>query len=531
MEAPQSPVDVLVVGGGITGCGIARQASLRGLSVLVVEREDLASGTSSRSTKLLHGGLRYLEHGDLRLVREALREREITARLAPHLARPLAFVLPTRRGAFPGRGAARLGVALYDVLAGRQPLDRGSGLARDGLQRLLPSLADLGWTGGVEFHDRQTEDARLTVAIARDAARLGAIFRTRCEAVEMLDRRGVIRGARLVDVESGGCFEVEAGVVINAAGPWADRVRAAAGATEPALRTTRGAHLVLPDLGLRRAVLLAGQRPGHRIFAIPWRGATLFGTTDDEDRGDPGRLAPRCEDVDLLLTEATRYFPAAGISRDRVISCFAGIRPLVRAEGDTLTLSREHRILDDHGMLSLVGGKLTTWRSMAEDIVRRAARRLGRGSAGPVHENGRTLPGGGAAPSLDDPRLRGLGEETRRHLVAVYGSEAVHVAALAAARAGADALLGRGGPEIVAQVDFAMEREIARHADDVIFRRLILGHDPGRVRETAPAIVAAMSERLSWNAARAASEARRIEAALAETAPLPFPPPHLPAER
>jgi glycerol-3-phosphate dehydrogenase len=275
--------DVLVLGGGIAGSAIARDASLRGLRVLLVEKEDLAAGTSSRSTKLLHGGLRYLEHGDFRLVREALREREITARLAPHLARPLPMILPLRAGAFPGPLLARLGVALYDLLAGKSALDRGRSVSPEELRALVPALDATGIRGAVAFADRQTDDARLSLAVARDAAALGAEIRLGVSVEELLERGGRIVGARCRERSTDRAEDLSARVVINATGPWADSIRALAGAGAPALRPTRGTHLVLPSLGLSRAVMLVGKRPGHRLFAIPWRGVTLFGTTDVYD--------------------------------------------------------------------------------------------------------------------------------------------------------------------------------------------------------------------------------------------------------
>jgi glycerol-3-phosphate dehydrogenase len=285
-EPAAGDVDVIVIGGGITGCAVARDAAARGLRVLLVEQRDLAAGTSSRSTKLLHGGLRYLEHGHLRLVREALREREITARLAPALARPLRFVLPVRRGVFPGLLAGRIGVALYHVLAGVHPLPRGGAVSAKELASLSPALST-GWTGGIMFADRQTDDTRLTVAIARDARHRGASIRVGV-AVTALARDAP--GYRVSCRDEGGRESVTAArCVVNAAGPWGDAVRRLAGKTAPILSLSRGAHLVFSGLALHAALLLPGAKRGHRLFAIPWRGAVLFGTTDVADAGDPGR--------------------------------------------------------------------------------------------------------------------------------------------------------------------------------------------------------------------------------------------------
>jgi len=453
-------VDVMVIGGGITGCAVARDASARGLAVLLVEKNDLAAGTSGRSTKLLHGGLRYLEHGHLRLVREALHEREITARLAPALARPLLFVMPVRRGVFPGRLAARAGVALYDLLAGGHPLPRGRGVSAREVAAISGGLAP-GWSGGVAFADRQTDDARLTVALARDARRRGASIRLGT-AVTALARSPAGYGASCRD-EGGRESRVNARCIVNAAGPWCDEVRRLAGRSEPILRVSRGAHLVLSGLALNAALLLPGAKRGHRLFAIPWRGAALFGTTDVADSGDPGRDLAELEDLRLLFDEARRLFPGAGLERGHVLSAFTGVRPLLRQGGDTLSSSREHRVLDEDGLVTIAGGKLTTWRTMALQTVDAVVRRIGRGGASPAALLEEPLPGG------DDEQ-----------------------------------------PSLTTVLD----EEMARHADDVVFRRLPLGHDPRKARRALPAIVLSMASRFAWDPERREAETARVLARL-----------------
>jgi glycerol-3-phosphate dehydrogenase len=459
-ERAAEDVDVLVIGGGITGCAVARDAAARGLTVLLVEQRDLAAGTSSRSTKLLHGGLRYLEHGHLRLVREALREREITARLAPALARPLRFVLPVRRGVFPGLLAGRIGVALYHVLAGAHPLPRGGAVSAKELAALAAALSP-GWTGGVMFADRQTDDTRLTVAIARDARRRGASLRVGV-AVTALVRDA--SGYRVSCRDEGGRESVSAArCVVNAAGPWCDAVRRLAGKMAPVLSVSRGAHLVLSGLALHAALLLPGAKRGHRLFAIPWRGAVLFGTTDVADTGDPGRDLAEIEDIRLLFDEARRHFPGAGLARHHVLSSFTGVRPLLRQDGDTLAFSREHRVLDEDGLVTIAGGKLTTWRTMALATVDAVVRRVGRGGSSPSVLLEEPLPGGDdAEPSLDT----------------------------------------------------VLAEEMARHLDDVVFRRLPIGHDPREVVRGLPVILDRMAAFHSWDAARSGEERARVLARL-----------------
>lgn len=512
--AKNARVDALVVGGGIVGAAVAREAALRGWSVLLVERDDLAAAASSRSTKLLHGGLRYLERGDLRLVREALREREITARLAPHLAPPLEFVLPTRRGVWPGPRAARLGVALYDWLAGPSPLPRGHRIGAAETADLVRSGEAAGWSGGVLFADRQTDDARLTVAIARAAAARGAAIRTRAELVSWLDRGGSVDGARILDRETGETYEVQASVSINAAGPWADSVRALAGAGDAALRPSRGTHLVLPDLRLRRAVLFAGRRPGHRLFAIPWRGSTLFGTTDVEaDAAAP--VEPAADEIRLLFEEAARLFPGAGLVPAAVAHAFAGLRPLVRGSGDTLALSREHRVCVERGLVSILGGKLTTWRSIGEDAARVAARRLGWAPSRHPASATERLPGGDPAPAADDPRFRAIDPGTARRWIERYGSESVDLAERVRDDPASRERLVPDHPARIAEVDFAVEREFARGLEDVLARRLGLEQDPDVLERAAAPAARRMRALLGWSAERESREIAGIRDGIA----------------
>lgn len=459
-ESAADDVALVVIGGGITGCAVARDAAARGLSVVLLEKRDLAAGTSSRSTKLLHGGLRYLEHGHLRLVREALHERELTARLAPALARPLHFVMPVRPGTFPGRFAARIGVGLYDLLSGRTPMERGHSIEADELRRIAPALSP-GWTAGIAFMDRQTDDARLTVAIARDAKHRGASIRlgVTVTGIERIGRKLRVSCRDEEDRES----SIVAGCVVNASGAWADGVRRLAGNVRPILRTSRGAHLVLQGFDLHMALILPGAKPKHRVFAIPWRGVVLFGTTDVADADDPGRELPELEDLRVLFETARQLFPAAGLTRRHVLSSFTGVRPLLAQPGDTLASSREHRVIDEDGLVTIAGGKLTTWRTMAIAGVDAAVKHLRTGDPSPRALVEESLPGG----DLERPDL-----------------------------------------------DHVLAYELARHADDVIFRRLPIGHDPDEARRQLPAIVAAMSSNAGWSALRCRMETDRVTSRL-----------------
>lgn len=512
LSAMATRVDVLVVGGGIAGCSVARETALRGWSTLLVEREDLAAGTSGRSTKLLHGGLRYLEHGHFRLVREALREREITARLAPHLARPLGFVVPSRPGGWPPRVASRIGVALYDLLARRSDLPPSRGVGRDALREIVSAPIGPEWTGGVLFADRQTDDARLTIAIARHAARLGARIRTRAEAVDLLEAEGTVSGAIVRDRETGTEEAIEAGAVVNACGPVADALRERTGAKKPLLRTSRGTHLVLPPLGLERAVLFAGRNRRHRLFAIPWRGATLFGTTDVA--APPGADAASSEEIRLLLDEARRLFPGAGLSPSKIAHVFAGLRPLLRDGGETVTASREHRIVIERGLVTVAGGKLTTWRVLGEDAAKAVGARLGRDGAPVPPSRSEALPGGDAVVSPGDPRLSGLPAGCAERLAARYGSEAPEVARIAREDPAAGEPLLPDREILLAEVDFAVRAEFARGVEDVLSRRLGLDHDPDLTAAAARPAAARMRRLLGWPPEREREQALRVEAAI-----------------
>ena len=492
--------DVLVLGGGITGCAVAREAALRGLQVVLAEAEDLASGTSSASTKLLHGGLRYLEYGWFSMVRESLREREITARLAPHLARPLPLVVPAWTGRRPGRLTLRAGVLLYDLLAGPHPLGRGRLLSPSGVRALLPELATDGLRGGVAFSDRRTDDARLTVEIARAAAALGADVRVGARAVALLRRGGRIGGATLADAQTGEQTDVVARFVVNATGPWADRVRALGGLEGALLAPSRGTHLVLDRPMSDPGVMLLGERRGRRIFVLPWRGRTLVGTTDLPDPSSPETVAPTGEEVHSLLGEVAAHFPQWKTGPDAVLAAFAGLRPLLRSAAQaTLDAPRDHVAVEEQGLWTLVGGKLTTWRAMAADLLDRMA-----GPASPAT----------ARASRTRPVAEGPPPGLPPHLADRYGARARSVLARAAADPSAAALLDGQGPEMTAEVDVAVEEEFARRLQDVVLRRLPFAHDPRRCRTLAPVVAARMRARLGWSTRRESEEIAALEARL-----------------
>lgn len=361
----------MVVGGGIHGVAVARDAALRGLSVLLAERGDLAGATSSRTSKLIHGGIRYLERGEVPLVHEALRERATLLRIAPDYVRPLTFLLPVYRGEGRPRWMLRAGLWLYGALAGSDPLSAHRQFDAAPLLRFEPGLRREGLTGGFLFKDARMDDALLCVATALSAERAGAEIRTYSE-VRALERTTAGWRARLADLERGIEEAVEARWVVNAAGPWADRVRTMGhAAARPIVRRTRGTHVVLEGSFVSSAVLLTARRDGRVFFVIPWETHTVIGTTDVDDDREPDEIGPDPRDVRYLLDESARAIPAL---RDGIVPvrAFAGVRPLAGGpsrNGAPSSNKREHRVLEEERIVSIVGGKYTTHRSLAAHVV------------------------------------------------------------------------------------------------------------------------------------------------------------------
>jgi glycerol-3-phosphate dehydrogenase len=482
--------DLLVIGGGITGAAVARDAAARGLSVAIVERDDWASGTSSRSSKLVHGGLRYLKSGNLRLVFESLSERALLLRLAPHLVLPTDFLFAGYRDRGFSPLELELGLTAYDLLTlGRTPRWHRR-LSREqvvGRERLLES-AEL--SGGALYSDARTDDSRLTFENVLDAASLGATAVTRVE-VEGLekDAAGTIGGVRARDREGGRSLTVRARVVVNAGGPWGDSVRRLEEPGVPAvLRLDRGAHLTVPASRLPVSQAIAFPLDdGRLLFAIPFGAVTLLGTTEQDHRGGPDDVSATAQDVTYLLEAGRRTFPAAALSPSDIVSTFAGLRPLVRQPGRDLTeTSREEAILvSEGGLVTVTGGKLTTHRRIAEKAVDRIATLLARRGVATASSATRRRAFPGAPPSPMPEFIRSfleesarenpdLSEETATHLARRYGSRAGRVLALTVE----DRALGRplcpGLPDIEAEVLFAARQDDARSLGDVFIRRMHL---------------------------------------------------------
>ena len=514
------PVDVLVIGGGITGAGIARDAALRGFRTAVVDKGDLGGGTSSLSSRLIHGGIRYLEQGEFRLVFEASHERRVLLGIAPHLVHPLPFLFPVYRGARVPAWKLRAGMWLYDLLAAFHNVKRHRWLGRKATQRLEPGLRDKELQGAALYYDAQTDDARLVIATMRSAAQAGALVANYAEATALLKPDGRVGGATVRDALTGKASTIRALVVVNAAGPWVDRVRSLddAGA-DPLLRPTKGVHVAVPRkrIGHTHAVTLTSPIDGRVMFVLPWDDLSYIGTTDSDDDASPDEVRATADDVVYLLRSANAFFPHARLSPADVVASWAGLRPLLRPPRvvTASAASREHRVVESpSGLLTIAGGKLTTYRVMARDVVDRVAARLreldGRPRAPRVPTDRLPLPGGETADLeglIKAAVERGASDRTARHLVARYGSESAAVLNLV----DRDRALGRpivaGRPALWAEVAHAVEREMAVRLSDVLVRRLHLFYATSDQGVPAASPVAEwLAEPLGWDATRRAEE-------------------------
>ncbi len=531
--------DVVVIGGGITGAGVALDAASRGYSVALVEKADFASGTSSRSSKLVHGGLRYLQNFDLGLVREALLERQLLVRLAPHLVLPLQLVVPAFDGARPDRMMG-IGLNMYDVMAtprlrGRRASRRAAAAAAaagteaeqawsparhrvisgEEVSELLPALKGRDPSGGYLFYDCQTDDSRLVLTVLGEAERFGAICVNRVEVTELASEEW--GGVRVLERESGEELVVQADNVVNATGVWADRIRPGELHNEaelPRIAPSRGTHITLAQRDLPLiggAIVPAGE--GRSIFALPWLGRSLIGTTDSNYDGSIDHVQPSGEDVKYLL-EATNAFFGTSLSAADLTGAYAGVRPLI-STGDTrksVDISRKAELYEtSSGLITITGGKLTTWRRMAKLAVDRLVERDGRQAPCRTHE----IPLGQSSEPGELPRVEGVQEPAYVALAGRYGHAAEGVLAVAAERGELAAPIVGDLPDLLAEALFAVRHEQALTVGDVLLRRTRLGLlaagelcAPGS--PAAERVARAMAGELGWDGTRVALEVSRF---------------------
>jgi len=501
LSAHSGPFDIAIIGGGATGLGAAVDAASRGHSVVLIEQSDFAKGTSSRSTKLVHGGVRYLKQGNVSLVLEALRERGLLVRNAPHLVHSLPFVIPSYHwweGPFYG-----IGMKVYDTLAGQLGLQPSRSLSRQDMIDLLPTLETEGLEGGVVYHDGQFDDARLAIHLARTAVDHGAIVLNHTRACGLIKENGHIIGVQAECAESGRQFEIRAKCVINATGVFVDSVRHMDDPkSDNIVAPSQGVHLVLPREFLPgdSAIMIPRTDDGRVLFAVPWHGRVIIGTTDTPVQHVS--LEPRAlpDEIAFLMQHAARYLTRDPHPSD-VLSIYAGLRPLVAMKkGEaTAALSRDHTILvADSGLITITGGKWTTYRRMAEDVIDHAEMV---GGFGMRHCVTQSLMIHGSATVLDqhDP-------------LAVYGSDAAQIRALATQQ---PELAGKVHPRLdvtCAEVIFHTRHEMARTVGDVLARRsrsLLL--DAQSAMSAAPRVGALMAPELGWDAEKTWHEVDRFQ--------------------
>ena len=518
--------DLAIIGGGIQGAATAREAALRGLKVALVEARDFASGTSSRSSKMIHGGLRYLAHYDFRLVREARRERRLLLRLAPHLARPVPFLLPIYRGDPYSPFKIRLGLTLYDLMGNLGAKDRHKMLSPAETLRRVPALKSEGLRAGAVYFDSETDDARLTLENVLDAAEHGAVVANHTEvralAVTSGSKGPEVVSAEVEDQLTGWRHEISARCWVNAAGPWVDHVRALLPGFDGSrtVRLTKGTHIILPPVAGPFA-LFAAILPGERVFVMPpWHGQALLGTTDTDYDGDPAEVRPDRADTEYLLGAVNRVL-ARPLGLGDVVGSFAGLRALAVEPGRSPSENtREYRLHEDPwaaNFVSICGGKLTTARALGEKLVDMVMARLEIAPAGsPTRPSRQTpLPGGQTGTfevylnyaAWEAVRIFDIPYAIAERIVKTYGSRWRAVLdpiredkSLAETLPGSPALLA-------AEVDFAIRQEMAASVEDFLLRRSGLNwYAASALREAAPAVAEIFAARFGWNSERRSAQ-------------------------
>jgi glycerol-3-phosphate dehydrogenase len=508
--------DLILIGAGINGAGIARDAALRGLRTLVVDKGDIAGGTTSASTRLVHGGLRYLQHREFGLVRESLRERERLLKNAPHLVRPMPTLFPIYEGASRGPRIVRTGMVVYDALSYDKSLDRHHMLNREQALEHAPGIAPDGLRAGALFFDAQARFAeRLAVENAISARELGAIIATYTRVDRIVTEGAVVRGVELTDLLTGDRLTAQARIVVNVAGPWVDQVLAEApdtGAQPRRIGGTKGSHIVVaPFSGAPDVTLYFESRAdGRPMMIVPWNGLYLIGTTDIRFDGDPSEVRTSGEEIDYLLTEANQLVPSAALTPDDVLYTYCGVRPLPYTPSGTAgAITRRHVIVNHapklRGLHSIVGGKLTTYRSLAEETIDRICDVLGIDARSTTADS--PLPG---TTGLTSPQVLasqyGVTLPVAERLLTVYGARARNVLEL-----------GRDSPDLLesfdpdtgaigAEVVFAVREEMATTLEDILMRRTMAGLGPNMAIGADRSAAQVAVRHLGWDRARAERE-------------------------
>jgi glycerol-3-phosphate dehydrogenase len=506
--------DLIIIGGGMIGTGIARDAALRGLQTLLIEKEDFANGTTSRSSRLIHGGLRYLRTLDFKLVMQDLREREILLKIAPHLVHELRFVIPLLRSEPYYRFTLPFGLFLYDILAAGKSLPSRNQLSREDSIKIEPSLADTrGLMGSLLYYDCQAEFMeRLCLENAQDASEHGASILNHTVMTEFLIKDNTVIGIKARDAISGEEYEARGRIIVNAGGPWADIVSNRLQNGSPyTLRKTKGIHLLTDKLSANALVLFA-KSDGRLFFVIPWQDYSLIGTTDTKYTGDLDKVQADASDVNYLVSELQNYFP--DFKENSIHYAIAGLRPLVPSEGKTESnTSRAHKVFDHElrdgikGLISVFGGKITAYRAIAEEVSDLTCGKLGRKL--PCRTSFTPLPGAPAvltATIKQASQTSGLSVETISHLAALYGLRFSEVLEYVSLEKRLGQPVSPGFPDILAQIKFAVEKEEALTLSDFMLRRSDIGLGPSQGTEAAETVAHEMGLLLGWNDEKRRSE-------------------------
>jgi glycerol-3-phosphate dehydrogenase len=514
--------DLVVVGAGINGTGIARDAARRGLKVLLLDKSDIAAGTTSWSSRLIHGGLRYLEHAEVGLVHESLQERERLLHIAPHLVFPLPLTLPIYNYHKRGPLLIRAGMIAYDALSYNKSLPKHRMFDREGALAHVPGLNPDGLKAAARYYDAQVEfPERISVENTLDAIAHGAIVETGADVDGLVLEAGVVRGVRWLDA-NGDRQEAKTTTVANVAGPWVDRFLAEAGIAQerpPFLGVTKGSHIVVaPFPGAPvDALYIEAKSDGRPYFIIPWNGLYLIGTTDERYAGDLDKVVPTEAEIAYLLQETTTAIPGAGLDRDSVLYAYAGLRPLPNQAGSESGITRRH-VIHNHapavsGLLSVIGGKLTTFRNLSEQVVNAVGEMQGR-NLPPSDTAQATLPGGSEAPgavarSLQHDRPEWLSQKSVAYLVRIYGTRARDVIALAETEPDLRDVIHPETGAIAATVAFAFLHEHARTLTDSLMRRTMIGYAADAGFDALPDAARVAGAAAGWDEARVRDEVER----------------------
>ncbi|MBT8080705.1 MAG: glycerol-3-phosphate dehydrogenase [Gammaproteobacteria bacterium] len=521
MQDKAADYDLVVIGAGINGAGIARDAATRGMRTLLLEKADIGGGTTSWSSRLIHGGLRYLEYAEIPLVFESLRERRLLQTLAPHLVKRLRLSIPIYSHGRRSRLIIRLGMIAYDLLSIGKSVPRHRMLSRDEMLALLPGLNADNLVGGAQYYDAQLRYAeRLVVENVFAAHAAGAEVRTYSPVIGINVARGKLRSIEYADEKTGEEIEVTTRMAVNAAGPWVDRVLATVNREMPQfMGGTKGSHIVVDefDSAPQDALYVEARSDGRPFFIIPWNRQILIGTTDIRYSGDPRDAVATEEEVEYLLEETNHVFPTAQLSKADVNYAYAGVRPLPKQKkGPESAITRKH-IIEKHrlranGLVSVIGGKLTTYRNLSEQVVDYAARKLGMNDARCLTDEV-PLPGANGINTARRmlEKIPALSDDGRERLVDVYGGRAAAIADRAFATPELAEALDDGGTILAAEVGFAIEEEFAHTLVDILHRRMMIGLDAGHGAEVHAEVARLAAPYLDWSPQGIAEQIRQLE--------------------